>query len=310
MTPTAPLPAHRIDLADGTRHEAAFVGPAGERFLGFTHLPASGPASAGVVVCPSVHAEFLRTYRKEVLLARRLCRAGIAVQRFHYRGTGNSEGDPARLDFTTMQEDALAAAEHLTARSGAPRLAFVGTRLGALVAAASARSCGAGRPLALWEPALTGARYYREAFRARLVRELRHGAGERPNSDKLVAELRDTGTVDILGYLLTRALYDSTVELTLPDVVGEAARPLLVVQVAKRSELHPELDAFASQWRSRGCTVQTLIVQEEEAWWYVGEDWKPDEDRPETTALVHGTADWLIEQLRGAVADAGVQGAV
>lgn len=286
------IQASRIDAADGSRHEAAFFGQPGGRRIGFTHLPA-GQAEHGVVICPSVHAEFLRNYRKEALLARRLSAAGVAVQRFHYRGTGNSEGRPEDVSFATMCEDARDAASQLRARSGVGEVAFLGTRLGALVSAAASSD----EPVILWEPSVSGARYFREAFRARMVRELKLGAGTQVSGDTLVEELRSTGSLDVLGYLVHLALYDSTVDLTLADAVGPSARPVLLVQVAKRTELRPEYESLVHRWAGAGFAVDTRLVSEDESWWYVGEDWKPDEERAETTALVEVTASWLLDEL-------------
>ena len=49
----------------------------------------------GVVACPSIYQDLFAGYRDEVLLARSLAARGIAVQRFHYRGAGHSDGDVA-----------------------------------------------------------------------------------------------------------------------------------------------------------------------------------------------------------------------
>ncbi len=78
-------------VATGITEAAEFFGPPGERMLGLAHLPTS--AASGVLVCSSIQAEFAKNYRREVLLARALARQGRAVGRFHYRGTGNSDGD-------------------------------------------------------------------------------------------------------------------------------------------------------------------------------------------------------------------------
>ncbi len=92
----------------------------------------------GVLVCSPLHAEMQRNYRREVLLSRRLASAGAAVERFHYRGTGNSAGEPGRLALDTMIEDGIAAVHHLQQRVGGVPLVVLGTRVGGLVAAAVA----------------------------------------------------------------------------------------------------------------------------------------------------------------------------
>ncbi len=81
------------DRRTGVRREAELFGSPGSRILGLTSLPA-GSARAGVVICSPVFKEARTNYRREVLLSLALARAGIAAQRFQYRGTGNSGGDP------------------------------------------------------------------------------------------------------------------------------------------------------------------------------------------------------------------------
>jgi pimeloyl-ACP methyl ester carboxylesterase len=103
----------------------------------FTYLHLAGFPAAR---CSSalLAREFAHNYRREVLLARALAVAGQAVLRFHYRHTGNSDGDGVDLTFDSMREDALGAIDAL--RSQAPKgpLTILGTRWGSLIAAAAA----------------------------------------------------------------------------------------------------------------------------------------------------------------------------
>src|SRR3989304_5088377 len=97
-------------LAGGQVHETAgFFGLPGERLFGGTHLPA-GAIHGGLVISSSIGPEQLTSYRNEVVLARRLAAAGVAVQRFHYRGSGHSDGEDVDLTLGTMVGGAAAAA--------------------------------------------------------------------------------------------------------------------------------------------------------------------------------------------------------
>lgn len=55
--------------------------------------------SWAVVVCPPTLAAFPSNYGREVAAARALAARGYAVQRIHYRGTGNSDGDATEVAF-------------------------------------------------------------------------------------------------------------------------------------------------------------------------------------------------------------------
>lgn len=275
----------------GTVDEATYFGP-GSAMLGFTHRP-QHHGDVGVVICSSLHAEFLRNYRREVLLARALCRQGTPVQRFQYRGEGNSLGPVDDITFPRLCEDAKAAADHLRERTGVSRVVFLGTRLGGLVAAAAAS--GETAPVVLWEPVFETDRYFREAFRARMIRELKEGGTVRPSVDSMVAELRAAGVVDILGYQIHFPLYESAIGRTLVTELGSCARPVLLVQITKSSEPRGDHDKVSAAWEDAGFAVERRVISEDEAWWYVGEDWQAEEARPATSALVEATCSWVAK---------------
>jgi hypothetical protein len=254
----------------------------------------SGVPIGGVVICSSLQAEFLRNYRREVLLARRLAAAGFVVQRFHYRGTGNSDGETRDVTFESMVSDALVVAEQTRRTSGA--VAFVGTRVGTLVAAAAAARLD-GVPLALWEPVLDTEGYFRDAFRGGRIHELKKGVrGPRTREDQ-IEELRRTGSIDVLGYSIDLPLYESALGRTLEIEAGDRSRPVLLVEVSRREELPSEHAALVRRWEERGFAVTTHVVTAAiEPWWFVGGRTQ-DEEHSIATELVATTTDWLVANI-------------
>ena len=81
------------------------------------------------------------TCTKETITTFRLCRLlaqhGIACLRFDFTGLGNSEGDFANSNFTTMVDDVIAAANYLTEHHNAPAYLFGHSMGGTAVLAAS-----------------------------------------------------------------------------------------------------------------------------------------------------------------------------
>ncbi len=114
--------------------------------FGWWH-PAAGAAvpALAVLLCPPLGHEDLATHRPLRRLAMRLAAAGLPVLRVDLPGTGDSadaaEGEDGRAWPEAAQRALDLAADELRRRSGAPRLALVGLRLGALMAA----RCAAGR---------------------------------------------------------------------------------------------------------------------------------------------------------------------
>lgn len=284
--------ATRTDPASGAREDVEFFGGP-DRLFGCFHIPESG-ADAGLLICSPVASEFEKNYRRETLLAWSLASRGIAVGRFHYRGVGHSDGEAADLSIESMIEDAEAAAQHMLGRTGVDRVAFLGTRLGALVAAAVAGRHGEA-PLALWEPVLDGTDYFREVFRAGFMADLRQGrGGQAPSDEGMVARLRSEGRVDVVGYTVGRALYDSGVGRSLEGELGDA-RPVLVVQLSQSQKVRPSYRALADRLAASGFQVDVLVIDEVEAWWF-------GEGRRGKAALTQATVDWVASRLDVGVA--------
>lgn len=267
----------------GLVEEAGFLGADGERAFAVRHLP-PGPAAAGLVICPPAFAEFEKNYRREVPLARRLAARGIAVQRFHYRGTGHS--DDADPTFDTMREDALQAARALVDRAGVEVVAFMGTRLGALPAAAAAAELPGG-PVALWEPVVSPESYFREILRYRRLVDVRKGQEAPAGPGSLADELAEGGWAEVVGYQLGKALYDSMLKRALRRELGTDPRPVLVVQFGQpQRPLRGEYRALRDGLMADGFDVETAVASLDEMWLFA-QQWQPPE------RLLTLTAEWL-----------------
>jgi acetyl esterase/lipase len=283
--------AVKIDADDGVREEAAFFGGP-DRLFGVTYLPAD-PA-VGVVICSPIHAELLRNYRREVLLARELARSGYAVQRFQYRGSGNSDGDPADETFESLCQDAEAAAARLVETAGVERLVFIGTRLGAVAAAVTARAAGAAA-LAMWEPVLNADRYFREIFRGHLVSGLKKT--EDGEERKPQQELRERGSVDVLGYSIDRPLFESVRARRLLDESADAPPHVLLVQIGGGRGLRADAASLVERWREAGASVRTHQLEGSEPWWFGGTPQISGEDPDRSGELTEVTSQWMLQSV-------------
>lgn len=244
------------------------------------------------MVCPAVHADFALNYRREVMLARELAARGLAVLRFHFRGLGNSDRDPADMSFDSMVEDAHAAAGQLRARTGVEHLAAVGTRFGGLVAGAAYQH-PVSLPLALWDPTTDVQAHFREAARVLLMQGVRDGADDRPSFERLVEEIDGEGWADVLGYSVDRLLYESSSGKTLVRALGSAARSVFLAQLGQTSKLRPAFEAVALHVRSLGGDVEVLTLRADDPWWFTNPAWVAEEARETTRRLIDATADWL-----------------
>jgi alpha/beta superfamily hydrolase len=283
------MSASRVDRRRGIQETAEPIASAGALLAGCTTVPLDDPPVGGLVVCSPICNDFLRNYRREVLLARRLGSQGVAVQRFHYRGTGNSDGQEGAITLDGMQADADAAVDHLRARISDAPIAVLGTRFGAL-AAASAAARLPGAPLILVDPIVEADRFFREAWRAPMARALKEGRAA-PRRQELLAELEQHGSVDILGHAVGRALYESSMGRVLAGELGDPSRPVLVVQLGRRAGVRPETERLVTDLRERGFDVDLLVTGEEQPWWFF------EEDEPAPGDPFPEVADWVAARL-------------
>jgi pimeloyl-ACP methyl ester carboxylesterase len=137
---------------------------AGPRRLFGVYDPAVRNPSEGLraaVICNPWGPEYIYAHRALRQLARRLSLAGFHTLRFDYFGTGDSAGDMVDADLLGWKNDIETAMDELIDLAGVKRVALVGLRLGATLAASVVctrrKEIGA---LVLWEPIFDGKAYF------------------------------------------------------------------------------------------------------------------------------------------------------
>lgn len=291
---------------DGHEEVELFSGaPGGGLIFGCRHMPAAGGATSGVVVCPPTLSDAGINYHREVRLGRWLARAGVATQRFHYRGTGESDRLPSPgITFRSMVDDARQAAEQLRERCGIERIGFLGTRVGALVAARVAAEVD-GAPLVLWQPVIDPRRYVNDSVAVDYGRGtlgpsmLPTGFDGPPGPPVAGVQLSTPGSRSTLvDTPLGRDLFDPSVIDNLVDAVGRRPRPVLLIQLHRRVGLAPDYRAAVGRWQARGFSVDVGYDPTEDDWWQVHPGWEPSDE------VLTATSSWLSARLAPRVAEA------
>jgi pimeloyl-ACP methyl ester carboxylesterase len=213
-----------------------WFGPTERPLFGWLHIPPSGEARAGVVLCPPLGIEAICVYFSYRALAQRLTAAGLAVVRFDYDGTGDSfgqEADPGRVNAWLSSVEA---AVNVLDQAGVSSIGMVGMRMGALFAASEALRRGGVDALVLWDPCVSGQSFLREQQALRMV--------------SLGGEDSD-GAVDAPGLRLEPATVADLSPLDLTRMNGSFATRLLVLQHPERvrsRRLTRRLDAEDVDW--------------------------------------------------------------
>jgi alpha-beta hydrolase superfamily lysophospholipase len=253
--------AARTAPAPGVEHAVGFLAGAGGELFVSVHSPSRG-AQASLVLCPPLLADHPFSYRREVLLAVELARRGVAVWRFHYAGTGYSQGSTRGVSFDTMVGDAAQVVDAAASAADAP-VTVGGTRCGAMVAAAAGRD----HPLVFWEPVPDGSAYIREGFRARMIADGGQLQRRPPTGGELLEELRREGRIELLGYSLYEPMHDTVVGCRLVDLVDAGQRRLLIIDSLTPDGAQPA-GTLAQQLRDLGASVTTATAGIAEGWWF------------------------------------------
>ncbi len=211
-----------------TQHvlEPFYFGP-DEQLFGVYHPPPDRARGAGVVLCPPVGQEHIRSHRALLKLALELSALGFPVLRFDLLGCGDSGELAAGADaLQRWRLDIGAATEELLEGSGVEEIVLCGLRLGASLAACAAGDREEISGLILWDPIVQGARYVEELLEA-------HRQWLRTSFVESGRDRDPGGGDEALGFPLPKAAL-ARLELSQADLTG--IEHLLVVETRPPQE--------------------------------------------------------------------------
>jgi alpha-beta hydrolase superfamily lysophospholipase len=224
------------------RAEPLYFGPEARPLFGCLHR-APAPARLGLVICNPFGYEAICSYRVLRHFAEATAAAGVPTLRFDYDGTGNSAGhdrEPERL--ASWVASVGHAIESLRAQSGVDRVALLGVRLGALIAALAASRRGDVDSLVAIAPVIAGKAHVRE------LRALQMSLVLMPTPPGVVDE---EGVQQALGFPLTAA---TKAELSATDLARLERAPAPAVLLLERDDL-PADEAWPQHLAALGVGV-------------------------------------------------------
>ena len=126
----------------------------GEKIFGILHRPMHSHHVPAVVICPGFAGNKCGKFRIFVTLAKELAKRGIAVLRFDYRGSGDSEGEFSEITLEGKVIDTIKCLDFLAndPQIDSSRLGLLGRSLGGAIAVLTARRYQVIKSLALWAP--------------------------------------------------------------------------------------------------------------------------------------------------------------
>lgn len=182
------------------------------------HAPALPARDLGVVLCAPIGSELMCSYYPLRELASTLAHAGIAVLRADYHGTGDASGDDAEPERVRAWLATIDRSIDALRARGCVKIALVGVRIGATLAAITASRRNDIAALVLWAPLRNGHAYARE------MKLLAQAEGSIAPEQQAI----DEGAIEAGGFLLSAATVRELAALDLRALAALPARSLLI----------------------------------------------------------------------------------
>ena len=210
-----------------------FFGRSQQPLFGIYHPAKGNDRGMGVVLCPPIGQEYMRTHRALRQLALQLAKAGLHVLRFDFSGLGDSAGDNTDASIAAWSDDIATAIDELKDSAGVRTVSVVGIRIAAAMACLAARERSDVDSLVLWDPVVAGADYLAELL------ALADVPGHAPAGE----------TIGVTGFALTAAFRSEIAGIDLCAVARHGAKRTMLVVSEERAD-YARLRAHLAAWHA------------------------------------------------------------
>ncbi len=248
-----------------------FPGPGNRNLFAFLHHAEPANNSIGVVYCHPFAEEKNMSHSVIVKAARMIAEAGFPVFRFDLSGCGDSEGDLSSATVEDWRQDIDKAIEMFHQETGVSRYLLWGLRLGAGLALMREQYPGdkdaepAG--LILWQPVLDFSMYIEQFLRRSISSQIlkkRNGlAAAGMNAE---TEMRIYDTAHVIGYPITKHLYNSFKELGRKPLMVTPSPPTLIVSISLQDQPAVAMKQHAERLLQSGTPATLCHVSAEPFW--------------------------------------------
>jgi pimeloyl-ACP methyl ester carboxylesterase len=216
-----------------SKEEFAYIDVAENQVYTAIHHTRSSPR-AQIILAPPFGIERTFAYTTLVRLARAIAHCDYQVVRFDFRSMGESSGETAKLGISDWLDDARAVFDKTECLAhGRPRI-IAGLRFGAFVAG-SLFSEGIGDALLALDPPAKLRQMLMELLRRKLAEDFcKQTNGNSRNRSDYIDELKNSGIVEVDGYLWGRKLWSEAEKAVFPIPAVDEPRPVKVIHLDRR----------------------------------------------------------------------------
>ena len=250
---------------------------------------ADSPDAPAMVFCYPLFEERKSAYRTIVEAADALCREGISVLRFDYRGCGDSGGSFADFALADWKQDINAALAFVRQSLNPRCLGVLGLRAGAMLALRAGAQHPDVQCAILWEPVINGRNHVRQELRKKLTKEMVTFGQSRTTRDALLQSLENGEPIDFDGYSFSAGLYN---DLLQTDIEKSDLPPHLrtfVVSMTPSGRPSPQTSKLVQHLSSGAQTGEIRGMALPPFWNLIG--------YVDATPLIAATTEWVKRTL-------------
>ena len=220
----------------------------GQRLFGILHVPRGRGRFPVVVMAHGFTDDKTGDNRLFVRFSRQAVDYGIAVFRFDFAGSGDSEGDFSRMTLETERDDLRSAIGFV---SGLPevdsaRISLIGYSLGGAIAIWTAAHDRRVKGFVGWAPVAFPRTVFRRLLGAKaFIRAKRYGTVASRNGDK--------------QFYLRKEFFDSVEKSDIVHYIGKtASRPVAIIQGAADRKVLPEETRVLARSAGKTAALHTI----------------------------------------------------
>ena len=267
-----------------------FNGSKGRSLLGFLHSPISPKTNIGIVYCHPFADEQTLSHRIVVNTARTFAELGIPVLRFDMSGCGDSEGNLEEVLISDWKEDITRAIKILKNKTDVKDYALWGLRLGAGLALLHEERYKEASFMILWQPVINFSEYIKRFVRRESTLQISENI-KTTSAASFNNELEEKGVVDIIGYPISKKLYENFLEIDNKPLKLSQVCNILLCSISLMDRPSFSVKRYYENFKSMGVNVQFSHFKVEPFWnqywrWYCQE-------------VTDATARWLKNQVCG-----------
>jgi len=253
-------------MADVIEKMFYFSGSKKRALLGFLHQPVTTCHSTGIIFCHPFAEEKNTSHSVVAKTARSLAIRGYPVIRFDMSGCGDSEGELDEVSIEDWQEDLEIAVQCLKNETGVTEYALWGLRFGAGLALLHAAKRNDISFIINWQPVVDFTLYIKRFLRSKFSLDIIEKRNSGPSVSSLVAQINEKGKLIVLGYPVTKNLYQSFIDISDKPSQFIPACPTLLLSISLMKKPTISLQNYFEFLKVNGASVQLKQINAEPFW--------------------------------------------